>query len=114
MWCALLGLCVRKARELHLACLGMLDPCYGSDVIPFMPVHSMVGFRMRSSRFRFPVLHTCCKGILLAKTTLFRPTLRFILRLKVNLKASIVFQPVYYTWGELDLDDVLEFSDAEY
>jgi hypothetical protein len=58
VWCALLGRCVRKARELQLACLGTLDPCRGSDNVPFMPVHWMIESRVSSSRFRFPVLHT--------------------------------------------------------
>ncbi|KAL2474266.1 Uncharacterized protein Adt_35002 [Abeliophyllum distichum] len=38
MWRTVPGYCVCKARELHLACMGMLDPYSGSDDILCMPV----------------------------------------------------------------------------
>lgn len=115
MWCALLGYCVRKARELRLACLGMLDPCLGSDNVPFMPVHWMAESRVLSSRSRFPVLHTYCDGIVLPEMTLFRPTSRLILAIEGEPKSVRRVPPrSQCSLRELGHDDMLEFSDAEY
>ena len=58
-----------------MACVGMLDPCSGSDNIPRKPLQSSAQARSCLGRGRFPVLHTHREGIPLSRTSRFRPAL---------------------------------------
>ena len=58
-----------------MACVGMLDPCSGSDNIPRKPLQSSAQARSCLGRGRFPVLHTYREGIPLSRTSRFRPAL---------------------------------------
>ncbi|KAL0324016.1 UNVERIFIED_CONTAM: hypothetical protein Scaly_2368700, partial [Sesamum calycinum] len=53
--------------------MGVLDPCSGSDNTPCKPLQSSAQARSRLGRGRFPVLRTCCEGILLSRTSVSVP-----------------------------------------
>lgn len=92
-WLVCSGIAYVRAREWRLACMGMLDPCSGSDDIPCAPLQLSAQVRVRLGRCRFPVLHTYREGIRLSGTSRFRLVLRLSgLRCGVDLEAPVVSQ----------------------
>ncbi|KAL0305327.1 UNVERIFIED_CONTAM: hypothetical protein Sangu_3037300 [Sesamum angustifolium] len=71
--------------------MGVLDPCSGSDNTPCKPLQSSAQARSHLGRGRFSVLHTCCEGILLSRTSCLRPAPRPTgLRRGADLEAHVV------------------------
>ena len=91
-WLACWGTAYVMAREWCLACVGMSDPCSGSDDVSCAPLQSSARVLVSLGRRRFPVLYTFREGIRSARTSRFRLVPRPSgLRRGVDLKASAVF-----------------------
>ena len=111
-----LGHSVRNVREWRLACMGMSDPCLGSDDVAGSPLQLVAQVRPSLGRSWFPALHTYYEGIRLAKTSHFRLALWPVgLRCGVDLEAPAVFHfpCVDGASGLLAHGSLLDLSDAE-
>ncbi|KAL0287775.1 UNVERIFIED_CONTAM: hypothetical protein Sangu_2679400 [Sesamum angustifolium] len=105
------GHCVRNGRVsgdwLVWACW---IPARAATTPPCKPLQSSAQARSRLGRGRFPVLHTCCEGILLSRTSCLRPAPRPAADLEAHVVPRDPRAPCALRWTTASLPDL---SDAE-